>query len=321
MANKKNQGRWWDFGWQLVEGCTRVSPGCDNCWSLAKEKRFKIGKEVKVQPERLTRPLKRKSPASFSVWNDLFHPDVPFEFIDKVFAVMALCPQHKFQLLSKRHERRREYMSGKRWGDIALRMLADFVNHPGYEKIHILAKQMIPENQKIGDIDVEDLAHRWPLPNVHQLSTICNQEEADKFIPILLQTPAAVRGLSIEPCLSRVEIEEKYLADCSTCGNHGSTALFGDKPGSGNSLCTQACVKRGEKPNLDWIVIGCESGPKRRPCNPDWMIDLVGQCKAAGVACFVKQVNVGGKVLGIKDMALWPRELQGVQEFPIGEQK
>ena len=73
MKDKKVNGRYWDFGWQLVEGCTKVSPGCDNCWSMAKEKRFRKESGIVFHDERLNRPLKRKTPASYAIWNDLFH--------------------------------------------------------------------------------------------------------------------------------------------------------------------------------------------------------------------------------------------------------
>ena len=109
MFDRINEGRWWDFGWQLIEGCTPVSAACDNCWSLAKEKRFRKETGVIFHEERLERPTKRKKPASYAIWNDLFHEDVSFEWIDKVVAIIAMCPQHTFQVLTKRPERMREY--------------------------------------------------------------------------------------------------------------------------------------------------------------------------------------------------------------------
>ena len=82
MFDKKNKGRWWDFGWKLVEGCTPVSPACKNCWSLAMEKRFRKENRVVFHGERLEKPFKRKKPASYTIWNDLFHESVSFECID-----------------------------------------------------------------------------------------------------------------------------------------------------------------------------------------------------------------------------------------------
>jgi protein gp37 len=108
---KSNGERYWDFGWQLVEGCTNCSPGCDNCWSLAKEKRFRKETGIVFHSERLGRPLKRKKPASYAIWNDLFHKDVSVRDIDGVFTIIENCRRHIFYVLTKRPERMYKEMS------------------------------------------------------------------------------------------------------------------------------------------------------------------------------------------------------------------
>src|SRR3990167_5970484 len=117
---------WTDETWNPVTGCTKVSQGCKNCYaerlwpkvSAAEAKREGWDKprafpDVRCHPERLEAPLHWKKPRRIFVnsMSDLFHEDVPFIFIDRVFAVMALCPQHTFQILTKRPERMREYMN------------------------------------------------------------------------------------------------------------------------------------------------------------------------------------------------------------------
>jgi protein gp37 len=97
--------KYWDFGWQLIEGCTPCSPGCLHCWSLAKERRFRKETGVVFHPERLDRPLKRKKPAVYSIWNDLLHDTIVFDQIISVVDIIKKCPQHKFLMLTKRPDR------------------------------------------------------------------------------------------------------------------------------------------------------------------------------------------------------------------------
>lgn len=144
-----SKGRYWDFGWQLISSCTRCSPGCRSCWSLAKEKRLHEGIEgkIEVHPERLARPLKRKKPAVYAIWNDLFHEDVPDMFIDEVLNVMEMARHHTHLILTKRPERMLEYLE----------------DSPANESY-------TPDNRWYG-------------------LTVCNQQEADEKIPIFLQVP------------------------------------------------------------------------------------------------------------------------------------
>ncbi len=192
----KDGARWWEFGWQLIEGCTKVSPGCDNCWSLKKEDRFRKEMGIVFHDERLQRPLKRRKPSYYSIWNDLFHESIPFEQIDKVFAVMALCPQHTFQVLTKRADRMKEYLD-QMTGDGSFGRF-----------------EVDPQTLDVMMGDVNDsgpfsnyIGTPWPLPNVWLGVTAENQEMADQRIPILLQTPAAVRFASCEPLLGEVDLE------------------------------------------------------------------------------------------------------------------
>lgn len=206
-----SRGRYWDLPWSLVSSCTRCSPGCENCWSLAMEKRFHKGEEGKVvvHPERLEIPLKRKKPTVFAVWNDLFHDDVPRCFQERAFCVMGDITQHTFLVLTKRPE-----------------IMKDFV------------------------IWFSDI-YQYEKSSIWLGTTIENQEQADKRIPILLQIPAAKRFVSIEPMLSA--ISKPYLK------------------------------------NIDWVVLGGETGPHARPCEPGWIRGVRDQCREAGVPFFFKR--------------------------------
>ncbi len=245
---------WTGKTWNPVVGCSKCSPGCLNCYAERMANRLcwmgKSGYEIATNLEtgkwtghvtcmksRLEIPLHWKKPCKIFVcsMSDLFHPKVPFEFIDKVRKIAWRCPQHTFQILTKRLKRLLEYSEEK--------------------------------NQGTGT---------WPK-NVWLGVTVCTQAEADKKIPILLQIPAAIRFLSIEPLLEGIDINQNYY----------DGFWWGDM--------------------LHWVIVGCESGPKHRPCNIEWVQSIVEQCKAANVPVFVKQINIDGKV--VKMPKAYPQEL------------
>lgn len=305
MFDRASEGRWWDFGWQLIEGCTRVSPGCDNCWSLVKEKRFRKETGIVCHVERLDRPLTRKKPTSYSIWNDLFHPGVPFEFIDKVFYRMYRGRRHIFQVLTKRPERMAEYLS---YDDAMLaRIIKLFPKHTSQSR----------------------LTGTFPLPNLWLGTTCENQAAADERIPWLLKTQAAVHFVSIEPMLGSIDfgrvVGEPQLYRF-TCGCNGRIEFIGDRfpkrrgPGGakdrndpGWETCCGECGCDEATMSLDWVIIGCESGPNRRPCKIEWVRDLIEQCDAAKVKIFVKQLDINGKVS--KNPEEWP-EWARRREYP-----
>lgn len=267
MFDKKDQGRWWDFGWQLIEGCTKVSPACANCWSLEKEKRFGIPKEVIFHPERLDRPLKRKKPTSYAIWNDLFHEDISFKQIDDVIGIISRTPQHIFILLTKRPKRALEFF---KW-------FGNQIAELGFDSI---------PTQSENPFD-----YYSPLENVWMGVTSENQEQADNRIPILLQIPAAKRFVSIEPMLGEIDLT-KYLLK----NRHGCPDLDSQWPDSnGNPRGPVKCVmypkcKCGKEDQLlNWVICGGESGHNARPMHPDWVRSIRDQCKEANVPFFFKQ--------------------------------
>jgi len=303
-------------GWPVVTGCTPVSPGCANCYAarlasgrLRHQRNYKglacdgkwIG-EVRLDEHLLNAPLHWRDPRCVFVCHtsDLFHSDVPFEFIDKAIAVMVLRPHHRFLLLTKRPHLMADYWS---WtGHIKdrrkpcpcrqcciVRKIGEILESAGMPKVdaHFGAAHHLSQN--------------WPLPNVALGTSIEDQQRADERIPLLLQCPAAMRFISVEPMLGPVNLHHLVKGYCPT---HDSDSGF----------CHGGCP---DDRRPDWVIIGCESGPKRRPCDWHWMRNLLGQCQDAGVPAFVKQVPTDGRIRYSvsRDPAEWPTYLR-VRQWP-----
>jgi protein gp37 len=258
---------WTDATWNPVVGCDQVSPGCAHCYAKTLHDRrrgaYLAGKDVPEQyampfehvqlmPDRLALPLHWRTPRRIFVnsVSDLFHEAVPFEFIDKVFAIMALTPQHTYQVLTKRPERMLEYTQ---------RLLYSF-GPVRYElQTRFRTVKRLP-----------NLA--WPLPNVWLGMSVENQHWADIRVPLLLRTPAAVRFLSCEPLLGPIQLEYEL------------------EPGGRMSELVGAYRQaQYSRPALDWIIAGGESGPGFRAMDPDWARSLRDQCVKHDVAFFYKQ--------------------------------
>jgi protein gp37 len=183
---------WTDRTWNPVTGCTKVSPGCDNCYAESIARRFAGGPafpngfDVTLRPERLVDPLKWRKPARVFVnsMSDLFHGEISDSFIASVWAVMALTPQHTYQVLTKRHARMRSLLLN--WRD------------NGFGEAVAAAMFRLSE---IGGII------QWPLPNVWLGVSAENQKWVNARVPALMETPAAVRFISAEPLLDAI-----YLA-------------------------------------------------------------------------------------------------------------
>src|SRR4051812_3638671 len=199
---------WTGFTWNPIAGCTVLTPGCKRCYAMKMAARLEaMGQElyagltkpskagpvwtgvVRQAPEHvLLSPLKRRKPTTYFVnsMSDLFHEDVPDEWIDRIFAVMALSPQHTFQVLTKRAERMRAYLTSccRDGIDFAMNEMAP---------AHWCKREL----QDYGDL---------PLKNVWLGVSAERQQEADERIPQLLQTPAAIRFVSLEPLLGPINL-------------------------------------------------------------------------------------------------------------------
>ncbi|MGW1675983.1 DUF5131 family protein [Saccharopolyspora sp. NPDC002376] len=203
---------WTESTWNPITGCTKVSPGCDNCYALTLAERFRgtpghyfeNGFDVQLRPDKLTEPLKWRKPRKVFVnsMSDLFHQDVPNEYIAQVFAVMAATPQHTYQILTKRHGRMRSFLrdeckcgSGHAPG-VHLRSAMEWASTPH-------SPTYVPGLQP-------GIYHgmQWPLPNVWLGVSVEDQKRADLRIPALLDTPARVRFLSCEPLVGPVDLSQ-----------------------------------------------------------------------------------------------------------------
>jgi len=216
--------------------------------------------KVALVPEALDWPLRRRKPLRIFVnsMSDLFHEALPDEAIDRVFAAMALAPEHTFLILTKRAGRMLRFLESR---------------GPGGGP-HGIGKAMFdlrPAAFGGGDSAIVT----WPLPNVWLGVSVEDQATADERIPLLLQTPAAHRFISAEPLLGPINLREMAHQD-----DWHVDALDTPDPSR----------------RLDWVIVGGESGPGARPCGVDWIRSVVRDCKAASVPCFVKQA--GRWVLG-----------------------
>lgn len=266
----KSKIEWCDATWNPVTGCTKVSQGCKNCYAEGVANRFwgdRKFTDVQCHEDRLDQPLRWKKPRRIFVnsMSDLFHPDVPFEFIDKVFAVMGLAEQHTFMILTKRPERMLEYFQNIRYSG-GVRPRFSFIFWAASEIKHSTMFKF----------------PSFPLPNVWLGVSVETQKEADERIPLLLQTPAAVRFVSCEPLLGLVDLKRLIgqFSDCPECGYNVSV----DEDG----LCT-SCGRDIMHYGVDWVIVGGESGPHARPMHPVWAQSIRDQCVDAGVPFFFKQ--------------------------------
>ncbi len=285
---------WTDQTWNPIRGCTRVSEGCRHCYAETMAARFcgpgqpyeglarmtpsgsRWTGNVRFVEEHLCGPLRWRRPRKVFVnsMSDLFHASVADYQLDQLFAVMSLAPQHTFQVLTKRPERMVKYLMGDcvrsrivahQWG-----IVEDRVDPTDRRSDDIRATAY--------DVDGDD----WPLPNVWLGVSCEDQANADERIPLLLQTPAAVRWVSAEPLLSSLDLG-RWLTKKFQVDYDEMMARFPVQP-----TYMPAHLRRPPD-GLDWVVVGGESGPGARPMHPAWARSLRDQCQSTGVPFFFKQ--------------------------------
>jgi len=256
---------WCDEVWNPVTGCTKVSEGCKNCYAekmanrLQKMGLYKYRNGFKVEcHDEFGKRFPGKGKRIFvNSMSDLFHPDVPFDFVDSVFTEISQHnDRHIFIILTKRPERMKEYLTSDRSNH-------KFAGYMG-----------------------------CPLKNLWLGVSVENQATADERIPHLLETPAALRFVSVEPMLEDMEIHQYrtvkdyratydyFRAACPDAKNEPTVARIG----------------------IDWVICGCESGANRRPFNPNWARSLRDQCEESGVPFFLKQMPVNGKIVHMPEL-------------------
>lgn len=307
---------WTDATWNCLAGCQAVSPGCTHCYAATMSRRLEsMGQAdysglttakhfngiVRPLPHKLDIPLRHRKPTRFFVnsMSDLFHENVPDEFIRRVFAVMSFAGQHTFQVLTKRAKRMHDWFAKDE--NCLSACQAEYAVQHDYPrtptgKSRIRNGRAINGTHKgLGD------GNYWPLPNVWLGVSCEDQKRADERIPWLLKTKAAVRFLSCEPLLGPIKLDLLRLdsgnpAHCACGHGHGFTRCQntgGIAKGChiDGCNCSQFYRRPGSWKGIDWAIVGGESGPQARPMHPDWARSLRDQCQAAGVSFFMKQMD------------------------------
>ena len=270
---------WADETWPVVTGCTPVSEGCHNCYAARmaatrlkhhpryeglatiENGRAKWTGEVRLNPDVLEQPLHWRKPRMVFVasMGDWLHPSVPDLVTYRVLDTTQEAPQHTYQFLTKRADRLP--IVTKRW---------------------LLGRGL-----------------HEPPSNVWQGVSVENQAAADERIPWLLQTPAAVRFVSVEPMLGAINVTP-WLRECGG----GSFPI-------GLPLHQPLLPRNWHQPALSWVICGGESGPGARPMHPDWARSLRDQCQAAGVPFFFKQWGEFVPESHWKDLTMIQRNRKG----------
>lgn len=292
MPSQRDKGiAWCDHTWNPTRGCSRVSQGCVNCYAEKQALRFaalpplgvpetsgnragpfagfvaKVNNhaawtgKVELMEKKLWDPLHWRGPKRVFVnsMSDLFHEGLDFIQIDRVFAVMAMCSDITFQVLTKRAERLPQYVNDSarvrinRQIELWMEFRSDFPRGRSFSRY----------------------CEAWPLPNVHLGVSVEDQPNANKRIPELLATPAAKRFVSYEPALGPVDFRAwfSHLLPLSEIAGY----LLNDG------------ITDVRTEGLDWIIVGGESGPGARPFNTEWARSAISQCYDAEVKCFMKQ--------------------------------
>ena len=254
---------WATETWNPVTGCSKVSPGCANCYAERLSTRFgrttkpwtpeHAAENVVLHPERLSIPLHWQKPRRIFVCStaDLFHRQVPSWYIQSVWRIMARCPQHTFLVLTKRSDRMLAWVSAN------------------------------------NEVTVPT------LPNVWLGVSIENGRFLDRAFH-LRQTPAAIRFVSAEPLLGPLAERCANCEDGSTPGHANDASCLADWHNNCpvQERCSD-CHGTGwtglDLTDIDWLIIGGESGPHARPMDPQWALDLVEAARVVGTKVFVKQ--------------------------------
>ena len=274
---------WTERSWNPIIGCAIVSPGCTNCYAMRMAHRLGQNPatpayadltrvvnrrpvwtgEVRLHEPALVVPLRRRAPTIWFVnsMSDLFAEGVKADWLDQIFATMAMAPAHTFQILTKRPERMQAYLTDRdmprRVWQHAFRLVSSDIGHDGVSRWQGGVEQV------------------FPLPNVWLGVSAEDQRRADERIPFLLDTPAAVRWVSAEPLLGPLDLKPWLWSTVTKPASCGPTEITGSW--------------NGIRPALDWVVLGGEGGPHARPMHPDWARQPRDQCADAGVPFFFKQ--------------------------------
>ena len=305
VLSDRSKIEWTDATWNPVIGCSPVSKGCDNCYAARMAARFaKPGAVTKngtpeyyagvvqwlgcyaggwngktvLKEHKLDEPLRWRKPRTIFVCSmgDLFHESVPDEWIDRVMAVIAMAPTHRFMAITKRPDRMAEYFDAE--SDRYRRAIKIMTELDNWESENLDRVDLTMEDRALNAAAKIAQNDGWPLPNLALGVSIENQKTADERIPILLRTPAAYRFVSYEPALGSVNLQTIILKKKKRGPDVSINALYGWHGGADS-----------DRTRIDLVIMGGESGPNARPMHPDWARSVRDQCEAAGVPFHFKQ--------------------------------
>lgn len=281
---------WTQYTWNPITGCTPISEGCKNCYAKTVHERFNDTpfNEIVLHPDRLIEPIKTRKPTLVFVGSmtDIFHDDIPNEWIDEIFHSMMRSTNVTFQILTKRPQRMKEYIDGLLEDGIS-RISSTPMQSPitasevGF--VRKWEKTFLWQSRDFDEVATQFLYGKHgvnikhPFHNIWFGVTAENQKQADIRIPILLDTKVTNRFLSIEPLIDEVDIskylEEKQFLDIFFYENEvqkTKQALFN---------------------KIDWVIVGGETGAKSKTRNmqPIWVDNIFHDCKKNNTNFFFKQ--------------------------------
>jgi protein gp37 len=298
---------WTDATWNIVTGCSVVSPGCTNCYAMrlaGTRLRHHFSREgltdaskagpvwngkTRVNWEWIDQPLNWGRPRSIFVCahGDLFHDSVASHDIAQIYGVMIAAHHlrgHMFQVLTKRPARARALLTDAKFWEVA-----------NADAGALIMDRVDPLDRRLNDAraTLDDYGPDAPPPGIWLGVSVEDQQRANERIPDLMATPASVRWLSCEPLLDFISLEEAW---------HGESALNSECWGD-CGWCEAGhppmwnCQREGrqfdlgalQRSGLDWVVAGGESGPNARPMDLEAARSLRDQCADAGVPFFFKQ--------------------------------
>lgn len=306
----KSKIAWTDETLNVVIGCEKVSAGCANCYAIPTThrgmaeqhrgvtKKIRSGVdwngEINLVPSRLFIPCRQQRARRIFVnsLSDLWHKNVDPDFVAALYGVALSTPRHTYQILTKRPERMREWY--RHMG--SFRDDTHFEGWPG-AVVEAFSQALAIDSQLYREGKGQEEFHSkwcggaqktftWPPPNVHLGITVEDQAAAEERIPILLDTPATVRWLSVEPMLEQIDL----------------------RPWLGSR-------------ELHWVVVGGESGNGARPCKAEWIQDVVDQCRDVGVPVFVKQLGADVRCSGATWGVEQERNHGGLTHWPEGTKR
>lgn len=278
--------------WNPTTGCTKVSPACAHCYAELLSRRFKISPpflpgqyRLDLHPDRLAHPMRWPMPRCIFVdsISDLFHEDVPFDFIDQVMAVVMLCQHHIFQVLTKRPQVMLEYFKSNPLPRIRRATY-------GFQSVTVMNGHK-PWSERIAEVIGQSTV--WPFANLWLGVSAENQEWADRRLGMLLRIPARIHFVSAEPLLGPIDFT-KISCNPDSLIKKTQVGLINNL----NSLTGEwdYDTYKYTLARLDWVIVGGESGNKVRLSHPQWFRDIRDDCQDHEIPFFMKQWGSWGIV-------------------------